>query len=388
MKFKNLLLIGLFSVSFAIPNSFAQESSGQEDSDDSVSGKKKRKKRRRKKRRKKHANQESVNPEKSNGGGWFPDWSPEEFDWTIGPIVGFKISSTTSEEGTVNTSSQELGLRAGLSGIPVVPKNPGLTIGTNAGIAKGNIITTNTSSGIDVDSLSYTRSYGDLYFVMPVKFYRHSLILSRGKKVFDDDFATKIQSFGVTNDLGILFKGWLSGHITNRYLTVFENKFAEPVLVEQDTWLHAIMKFDVLSTMLNFGPGVVYNNVFTASDASEYEEIAKGESTYFKANSSFRLFWKIGMDAGAKYIITATEEQTGSYAQVDLPEAGLNTPRSTSMPEDSVLANAIFGIPNLFGGIGLGWVYNLQILNLSRRNGSERVTTKDNGFRIFFSAQF
>lgn len=383
-KLRNILIL-LCGLCLAAPLAGAQEAT-TDDSDNAVGINKSRTK---KKRRGKIRVKRSRVDVTSYAGNepWFPSWPPEAFDWNLGPIAGFKFTSTTSESGREDTSTTEFGLQGGLTGIPIVPSNPGFSVGASAGAAKGTLVTTTTADQIKLEDVSYTRIFGNLDFTVPVHFYRHRLIISRGKKNFDDDLESKIQSFGLTNDFGLLFKSWLSGHYTHRYLRVFEEKYEEQLMNEQDNWLHATMRFKLLSTMVDLGPGLVQNTEFGFVD-DLHQELAKGQSTYFKAASSFRLFWKIGMDAGAKYVISADEEDLGNYAQVDLPEAGLNTPRSTAMPEDSVLANAVFGIPNLFGGFGLGWVYNLQILNLSKRDGRERITTKDNGFRVFFSAQF
>ena len=40
----------------------------------------------------------------------------------------------------------------------------------------------------------------------------------------------------------------------------------------------------------------------------------------------------------------------------------------------------------MIGGLGLGYHYNLQILNLGRHGGAQRETTKDSGFGLSYMA--
>ena len=50
------------------------------------------------------------------------------------------------------------------------------------------------------------------------------------------------------------------------------------------------------------------------------------------------------------------------------------------------MASMFFGIPNLAWGIGVGYRYNIQVLNYSEKNDTKKQTTKDQGFGVFFEA--
>jgi hypothetical protein len=56
------------------------------------------------------------------------------------------------------------------------------------------------------------------------------------------------------------------------------------------------------------------------------------------------------------------------------------------MPEDSLVFSSFLGLNDVFLGFGVGWYYNLQILNMNERNGTEKKTTRNNGFGFSYSA--
>jgi len=321
---------------------------------------------------------------KSKVSGWFPNWGTEPFDYSISPILGFKYTKVTTEEGVTDTATSEIGLALGVKGINLQKDDPTATIGTEVGYAVGKIITNNRVGVLEVDDLNYSRKYGNISLTVPVKAYRHVLTFSRGRKDFNEGTPKLIQSFGVTNDMGLKLKSWTSTHLTHTYLRVFSEKFDEQYFDSNDYWAHQLLSFKPFSTTLDFGPGVTNEREF-ATVGEEHSEISRGTANYFKANYSMNLIWKIGFSASGKYIISSTEQPSESFARLDLPEDSVYAPRSTPMPKDSLVATSLFGIPNLFAGFGLGWVYNLQILNLSEKEDTQRVTTKDNGFRLFFN---
>lgn len=69
----------------------------------------------------------------------FPDWPPQDFDWHLGPIVGMSYAENRSEAGKIRSTTFEGGLASGLSGIPIVPGNPGFSLAPSAEVAFGNV---------------------------------------------------------------------------------------------------------------------------------------------------------------------------------------------------------------------------------------------------------
>ena len=324
---------------------------------------------------------------------FFPDWSPPAFDWFIMPIIGFQYQENDSEIGRVHSTTFEGGLGAGLLGIPIVPGNPGLFFAPSASASLGNITSVTTLKGqTDEKSSSqkYQRITGGVDLYGYVRFYRHVLGVSRGRKVFDDEEKTAIQSLTVKNDFGFLVLPWFSSHYTHRYLKAFGHQFSEPFFIENDNWLHGRLFTDILSFYIDAGPGftLIDEYVMVLDQAGveppRNEKTGKGRTDYVLGVSGLHLFWKLGMSARAKYVFKATEEELGSYANTRLPEDSLNTPNHIAMPEDSLSASVFLGASPLFFGVGLGWQYNLQILNYSEKNGKKRDTTSSQGLGASF----
>lgn len=317
-------------------------------------------------------------------GAFFPDWKPVNFDWGIRPILGLQYTKITSDTGDLDTVSSEAGLAAHVQGIPVVPGNKGFYISPSIGKAWGSM-DSKVSGSTKTQSVKYNRTYGGSDFIFYAGFYRHTLGVIRGVKEFSTTGYDKVQTLGITNDFGFLVLNWASAHLTYSYLNAFSDQYSKPFMKEHDYWLHGRLFTSVLSMFLDAGPGFTSAEEFSVASGL-HSKIADGNIQYLKAITGLHLFWKIGATGHAKYIVSSSEKNLGTYSQTILPDQELNQPRSLAMPEDSLSASAFFGIRNLVAGFGIGWQYNLQILNMSEKNGSEKVTTKDNGFVFTFTA--
>jgi hypothetical protein len=330
-----------------------------------------------------------AKPVAKRSGRLFPPWPPERFDWRLAPIVAYAIGQTTTEAGTVHTTSAETGLEGGLVGIPIVPRNPGATLSVHAGAAFGDSASvTRGDDGLDKKTnVGYRRVFGGVGVTTYYKFVRNELDVSRGRISYDDDDQPPTQSLTVSHDLGILILGWLSGHYTLTYLRAYSDRFAEPVLTQYDNWLHARLAAELLDFRLDIGPGVTFATEYgPRSDGTGHEEKARGRTDDVRLATRAHLFWKVGANGDARYVYNASVRDLGEYADTRLPEEALHSSSSVALPEDSLTAAFFAGIYDLIYGIGVGWRYDVTMLNVNERHGTERDTKRSQGFGLTFSA--
>jgi hypothetical protein len=405
---KSLVLVMLFVFgSFAPTPAHSQTGSSDYESQESPTKKKKKKKKKlRKKRSKKQSDEigerlpptpgedeasetnfdEPSTAASSGGDPLFPDWSVEPFDWFASPVIGFQLNTLDNDSGTVRTTTLEGGLMAGLEGISVMPGNPGLTWGVGAGAAWGYATSVLSDSGDDrKSSLHYQRKWGGISATYYYKFFRYKLGLSKGRLNFSEFPDDLVQSFKVNNDFGFLIKNWISAHYTLNYLKAYKDKFDSPFLLETDNWVHTRFFTDVMDFVFDVGPGFTQT---TAYDIEGESEIAKGTTNYFLIKTQMTLFWKVvGVGLG-KYAYESSEKFLGTYATTRLPEDQLNEPSTLSIPEDSFQGSFFLGIKDIMFGVGAGWRYNIRVLNASGKNDTERETTKDQGFGLYYEVRF
>jgi hypothetical protein len=318
---------------------------------------------------------------------WFPVWQPDRFDWMLQPIIAFKYTQGVNETtGTTRTSTAEGGLAAGLRGIPVVFGNPGYTIGPRAGVAWGY-----SNSIVKADGLSaktqgshYRRQWAGIDNTVYIKSFRYALNLTRGELLVSEDKDRRIQSFRADNDFGMLLRSWWSVHYSLNHARAYNSGFATPFLVENDHWLHTRFTIDLLEFVFDLGPG--FTDVI-AWDFQGKEKTGSGSVNYFLLKTRFNPFWKLVGEGVGKYAIDASQKRLGLYANERLPEDDLDEPSSLAMPEDSFLGSMFFGVKDLFFGVGVGWRYNIQILNLAKKGDTERETTRDHGLGLYYDVR-
>jgi hypothetical protein len=166
--------------------------------------------------------------------------------------------------------------------------------------------------------------------------------------------------------------------------TIYHRKFSSPFPIENDHWLHARSFTSFMNFMFDFGPGVAE---VSAWDFNGDNKVGSGTVSYFLLKTQFTVFWKLVGEGIGKYAINASEKRLGLYATERLPEDDLNEPATLAMPEDSFLGSMFFGVKDLFFGIGAGWRYNIQVLNVAEKDDTKRETTKNHGLGLYYEVR-
>jgi hypothetical protein len=341
--------------------------------------------------------EEGVEADVDTPSTWFPSWATPTFDLSVRPIFAFKYTKEETEaRGAEQSSTFEGGLAAWILGVGLVPSNPGLYLEPRAGQMWGvvNGMYEDGNGKEKTYSLQYQRRYGELDTALYVHMVRHVLTLGAGLRYFSPrEDGDTVRTMKVKNDTGLLFKSWVSGHFTHRYLHAYKDNYDEPFLEEQDFWIHARLFADYLNFYLDIGPGMTLTKEYAGSDdndaeSEKYVKVGDGQTNYLLMLTGFNPFWKFGFAGQFKYVYESTEAELGDRATTKLPEEGLYDPPTVTMPEDSLIVSSFIGLKKLIFGLGVGYHYNLQVLNLSEKNNSKRETTRDHGFGLNFSANF
>ena len=366
ITFATIFMFGLFS-----PPAFSQEdietdySSGGEIEDSVSTLARKAKKRKRSAKSNSHL---------------FPDWPTPSFGWGLSPVLGFRYRSvTTKEGGTKDETTSEIGGMGHLRGIPLIPGNAGWYIEPDVGYVLGRVDLLDAEEG-QLEDYTYKRGWAGVDNQILLGFYKHTLGINRGSKIFEKGFADRIDTLRLKNDFGFLILPFFSSHYTNKYLWLYQGGWGEtPSLTENDNWVHGRLFTGFMSFFLDVGPGVT----FLEEDLDLVTNRARTD--YVLAKSQLIPFWKLTLMARAKYYFNSTGDEFGSYASANIPDEGLHDPPDLGAPEDSMSVSTLVGLPNLFLGLGIGWRYNLLVLNLSKKHNRERETYKNHGFVVTFS---
>lgn len=307
---------------------------------------------------------------------WFPDWGVTPFGHQIYPVVGFAYR----ERDGANQVQYELGIGGGLNGIPLHSGNPGAYLNPRGGYAWGQVRT--HVDGLDTDTVSYNRYWIGNTLEVPVRWFRYSLGLDYGK-IAADEKAETVQKLDVSNDFGVLLLPVLSGHFTHSYGRLYGDSFDTKYEVSNDFWVHG--RFFIEKFSVDFGPGVAFVKNHLAGG-----ETFSSSLTYFRGLGRWDIFWKLGAAAHARYVVFASEDSAGSgLEQHRDPTRDLNAVARAPAPlEDSFDANLFIGLQNLFGGVGLGWSWNVMALHALERGNHERETTRRQGFGLVYQGQF
>jgi hypothetical protein len=316
---------------------------------------------------------------------FFPDWPVEEFDYFISPLLGFAVEKRSYPSYTLTSSVFEYGLTGALTGIPVVPSNPGLTTGLLLGKAWGKedkLKINQGGSSLDGDGSKYQRTFGQVFFTTYYKAFRNRLGLKRGVFSFSTEGMDLVSSHsvGLENDAGILILPFLSGHYAISLDRAWTEKFNNPFLIDFDQWLFGKIAFSSLKTSLAFGPG--YNTVKQVDAVEGAEDLTyKQSSGYLKAQFSSNPFWKILFSASAKYILS--KDGSVTLDGIRLPDEDLYAPKEAGLPSDSLAANWFLGLDRLLGGMGVGYQVNLTITNYG--DSEKKSVQRTSGFVVNYS---
>jgi hypothetical protein len=175
---------------------------------------------------------------------FFPDWPVGSFDYFISPIVGFAAEKRSFGSDSISVALYEAGLGVALTGIPVVAKNPGLTLDLLGGKAWGGEKIVSQSwaqEDFETKSSNYQRVFGKIYFTGYYQYVKWRLGVKRGRMDYSaaDWGYNDTQNFGLENDIGLLILPFFSTHYTLTMDRVWTEQYAKPFLVEYDHWLHA-----------------------------------------------------------------------------------------------------------------------------------------------------
>ena len=316
---------------------------------------------------------------------YFPPWGRREFDWNIGPLVGLRYEKYPSPLGSVQRTSSELGLRAGLSDISLWPGNPGLALSIEAGQAWGASATVlDAEDGRTTETDDYTRTLAGVKLTAYYQYVRQQLGYQRGRLAYSDKAHTLVQSSEIQHDLGLLVLSWLSVHHTYTYLRAFGATYGDPLLVQHDQWVHTRLFTQFLSLYLDMGPGFTRATEYGLDGA----EAAKGQSEDLRFLTGMHLFWKFVAAGQAKYVYHASTEELGTLAGTRLPGEDLNQLSQVVLPEDSMNGMLFLGLRDILYGLSVGWQYNVEILHLSSKGDTKRETRESQGPVVGFVATF
>ena len=317
----------------------------------------------------------------------FPDWGVSSFNWGIDPLFGVKLLQSEESGTKISSYATEGGAALKLNDIPLVPSNPGLTTSPYVGYALGQYgIKTNDGQTKTSESSPYHRAwYGDdLSFYL--KFFRDVVSVGQGEIIYQKTFK-KLQDRSIDNDAGILILPFFSTHYTLRTLDLYRVKISQPLLRQTDNWLHGRVFFDWHKFIFDIGPGYSIDKEFTEINDSNTALHDTYDTSYLLARQGMHVFWKIDMNAQAKYIIkTQLKPAASSLDVIQLPYQGVGDPTDTqTMPEDSLDAYLFVGARDIVAGFGLGWYYNTQVLNNKKRDGQPRTVTTRQGYTVSYS---
>lgn len=331
---------------------------------------------------------DAVAAEASPGSGViFPDWSPDGFDWSLGPILGARARKTEILGVEYDSLISEIGLGTRIQGIPLIPGNPGITVEPYATYTWGNRTQKQKGAEIDeTDSSGFQRHWYGLVGRLYYKFFRYSLDIGMGQIQFDDKQYDDLTGTRFANDFGLMILPHFSTHYTITSYKLKVGDYSTPAIDEFDHWLHARFSFSLFKTSLDLGPGWTTTEYAGLVPSGQFQKLADVETSYWKALASMHIFWKLGLTGYAK-LITDADDATAVNDKIDqLPNENLAQSRSLAfLPKDSIEASLFFGLRDIIGGFGFGW--QIYYLELKQEAGRKQIS-RDSGLVFSYDAGF
>jgi hypothetical protein len=313
---------------------------------------------------------------------FFPDWKPAPFGLQVHPVLGLQYSSNSKTD--VSVFQGEAGVYVGAQGIPVIAGNPGFQVEPGLGYAWGKAVV--KTPGLNVSEGSYRRSWWGIQTPVYYKFVRQLFGYRAGEVSGGPIEVSKQMAF--TSDTGIAVLPHVTAHYTLSYEKSSGENATYPTLNSYDHWLHGRLSADMFNFFVDAGPGFSTSKLTLPQGATTLEAEASG--TYLLAVSGMDVLTdKIGFEAQAKYMFSSDAD--ANYASTGrrspLEDLGVEAQR-LGLPPDSLAASAFFGVRRLIGVLGLGWRYNLLILNYSEKNNTKQVKTESNGLGVYAAVKF
>lgn len=302
-----------------------------------------------------------------------PDWPTPEFGVSFRPVFGFSTVSSSAGGATVRSTQTEAGLGFGVNNIPLVPSNPGFYISPHIEYAMGSNLVTEVN-GVDssADAQTFDRWFYGANMTTLYKFVKYELGLNYGSLNFDKSDsleARETNQFGFVNDLGILVIPYFSAHYRLAGTKVYPETMDELNYDSIDHWIHGKLFASTMNFHLAFGPGFTATDYWTVP--GDDDTMSSVFASYFKATTAFDIFWKLGFSGYSKYIISNDDEEFAGYLG-RLPSENLNdAPENKALAADTLNTSIFFGLRDLIAGLGLGWRYNVLIVNSSNETTDE-----------------
>ena len=312
-----------------------------------------------------------------------PDWGAASFDWNIFPVVGFEAQKDLDSGVAQNTL--EFGLQVGLTGVPVVPGNPGLQLAPTVGAAYGLVSVTPREGKTQAGD--YVRLWAGNNFIMPLKFYRNVLSLRYGH--VKGKLTPVAQSFALADDNAILVLPFFSAHYTYTYTRLFSDSWSQVGLQSNDNWLHTRFFTSVLNAYIDLGPGLTYYRFYDQALTSA-PEIATARVTDFRLFLGSDIFWKLAASGSFRYVMSAdVSDLAQKSGNVRLPTEPIGAPSTLVVqPYDSLIGSAFFGLKNLIGGLSVGYQYNFNAQHFLGKDGKKTKVDKRQGFGVSYETSF
>lgn len=335
-------------------------------------------------------------PAKEQKSYFFPDWPAPKLDFSVSPVLGVQFTHENKRALDITTSTQtlELGVQGGLYGVPLVQGNPGLYIEPFAGYVYGmvnrssSVTSTSEEAKENAKALtgngSYNRFFGGASAPIYYNALRQTFKLAAGTVA--SDFVEEQNSLQFKSDTALLVVPFVSTHYTYSASNLYGATYDKRTYTEHDNWLHARIFTTFLDAYFDFGPGYTQSRMWSATPGIAHADV---NFTYLRGRTGMEFFsWLVG-DAEVKYIIMSDKLPAAEVVRARFPTESLNVPSSPlSPPVDSVLVTAFLGVPNVFGGVGIGWRYDLQIYSFSEKNGASKEVKSDSSIGIVARATF
>jgi hypothetical protein len=311
---------------------------------------------------------------------FFPDWPAPSFDWWVNPVLGFRYQKNSADSYQALT---ELGVGVGMSGISPEQRNPGASLSPYVGYAIGKVFEKSIAS--DTRTGTYHRAWGGLRVPIIVKFYKHTLGLSYGQVRGSVVSTRKLGGF--ESDSAFLLLPFWSAHYTFNYEKTATDSWNEKLSDSMDHWFHTRLFTSFLSSYIDVGPGVTVQRTFRDP---ALENLIRGESTstYLLGLGGAEIFKGfLGVDLQGKYVFNTKTDTTfmSSSERSPLEDLAAAEKRLT-LPADALYASAFIGLQRVVGNLGVGWRYNLHVINLFEADG-KRATEESQGFGLHYSAR-
>jgi hypothetical protein len=326
-----------------------------------------------------------VQAAQDRSGAFLPDWGAPRFGLSASPVVGFRYEYNPDTKASA--TQMEIGLGLGLQGIPLYAGNPGLFLEPYAGYAIGRTFLSPNFG--DVRTGTYHRPWGGVRVPLLLRFYKHTLDVSYAQ--IKGSLVDTRKTLGVQSDNAFLIFPFFSAHYTFSYEKSAAETMSDVLAETYDQWYHARLFTRFLGAFLDMGPGVTFRKTYSQQeDLGNSLVLVEGNSTttYAKAIAGADIIPNIlGAEIRAKYVLSSKVDGTVTYDAARSPAEDLGAAASKlGVPDDYLYASAFVGLKRIFGNMGIGWRYNVDVVNAMERNGV-RSTQTSQGLGVHYSVR-